>query len=98
MHRWIGSYNLKLGCFIKFFKWLYYPDIEPGKREKPEAVLNIQFLRRKEKSVYKPGDLWTAEDHNIFLNYCGNKRDRCYHSMAVDTSCRPHELLKLMIV
>jgi integrase len=97
MHKWIGGYNLKLGCFIQFFKWLYYPDMEPGKREKPEVVQNIQFLRRKEKSVYRPSDLWTEEDHNMFLKYCGNKRDSCYHAMAIETSCRPHELLKLRV-
>jgi integrase len=26
-----------------------------------------------------------------------NKRDKCYHAMAVDTSCRPHEILGLKI-
>ena len=29
--------------------------------------------------------------------YCPSKRDRCYHAIAIDTSCRPHELLNLKI-
>jgi integrase/recombinase XerD len=65
--------------------------------QKPPAIENIPTLKRKEKSKYKPGDLWTKEEHSIFLQYCGNKRDRCYHAMAIDTSCRGNELLKLRI-
>jgi len=32
-----------------------------------------------------------------FLKYCPSKRDRCYHAVSRDLSCRPHELLKLRI-
>ncbi|HZA69520.1 MAG TPA: hypothetical protein VE548_07450, partial [Nitrososphaeraceae archaeon] len=53
MHKWIGTYNLYMIQLVRFFKWLYSPDIEPGKRAKPEVVENISQLRRKEKSVYK---------------------------------------------
>jgi integrase/recombinase XerD len=58
---------------------------------------NIACLRRKEKSIYKPSDLWTVEDDLVFLRYCPNKRDRCYHAISRDTSCRPSEILKLKI-
>ena len=54
-------------------------------------------LKRKEQSIYKPTDLWTAEDDTLFLRYCPNKRDRCYHAISRDTSCRPHEILKLKV-
>jgi integrase len=54
-------------------------------------------LARKEKATYKPSDMWTDEDHVLFLKYCPEKRDRCYHSMANDTSARPDELLNLKI-
>jgi hypothetical protein len=47
---------------MRFFKWLYYPDIEPGKRSKPAVIENIPQLKRKEKSIYKPSDLWTSQD------------------------------------
>ncbi|MFL6400107.1 MAG: hypothetical protein ACJ71R_12025 [Nitrososphaeraceae archaeon] len=98
LHKWIGTYNHRIIDFLRFFKWLYSPDIEPSKRKKPEVVDNIPTLKRKEKSIYKPSDLWTREEHRIFLQYCGNnKRDRCYHAMAIDSSCRGHELLKIRI-
>jgi integrase len=61
------------------------------------VIDNIPTIKRKEKSAYQPSDLWTEEDHIVFLRYCVNKRDRCYHAMAVDTSCRPNELLTLKI-
>jgi integrase len=97
LHRWIGTYNLYRTHLVRFFKWLYSPDLEPDRRTKPAVVENIQKLRRKEKSIYKPTDLWTSEDDLVFLKYCSSKRMKCFHMMAKDTSCRPHELLKLRI-
>jgi integrase len=97
LHKWIGTYNIYRIHLMRFFKWLYNPDIEPDKRPKPEVIQNIQQLKRKEKSIYKPTDLWTQEDDSLFLKYCPNPRDRCYHAMSRDSACRPHELLKLRI-
>jgi integrase len=76
---------------------LYSPDIEQKKRPKPSIIENIPQLKRKEKSIYKPTDLWTPEDDSLFLKYCPNARDRCFHAMSRDSAARPHELLKLRI-
>jgi integrase len=76
---------------------LYYPDIEQNKRPKPSIVDNIPQLKRKEKSIYKPTDLWTTEDDLLFYEYCPSKPIKCYHAISRDTSCRPHEILKLRI-
>jgi integrase len=97
MHKWIGTYNIFRIHLLRFFKWLYYPDIEPGKRPKPSMIENIARLRRKEKSIYKPSDLWTQQDDLLFLKYCPSKRDKCYHAISRDTSCRPHEIVKMKI-
>jgi hypothetical protein len=97
LHKWIGTYNVFRIHLMRFFKWLYSPDIEPSKRPKPPMLENIPRLRRKEKSVYKPSDLWTHQDDLLFLKYCPSKRDRCYHAISRDLSCRPHEILKLKI-
>lgn len=35
IHKWIGTYNLYLMTISTFFKWLYYPKIEPRERPKP---------------------------------------------------------------
>jgi integrase len=96
-HKWIGTYNTYLIIIITFFKWLYYPAMDAKERPRPEILQNIKHLKRKEKSTYKPTDLWTQEDDLLFLKYCPSKRDRAYHTMSRDTSCRPSEILNLKI-
>jgi hypothetical protein len=49
LHKWVGTYNLYAVLLIRFFRWLYYPDIEQKKRPKPSIVDNIPQLKRKEK-------------------------------------------------
>jgi integrase/recombinase XerD len=97
MHKWVGTYNLYLTVISKFFRWLYYPKQTSKQRPIPSVIQNISKQKRKEKSIYKPSDLWTEEDDAIFLKYCPSKRMKCYHTVSRDTSCRPSELLKLSI-
>jgi len=98
LHRWIGSYELTRIVLLRFFRWLYYPDISPSfKRPKPDLMDNIPKIKRREVSTYKPTDLWTEEDDMLFYKYCPSVRDRCWHAVSRDTACRPHELLKLKI-
>jgi integrase/recombinase XerD len=97
LHKWIGTYNLYRVHLLRFFKWLYSPDLEPDKRPKPPVVENVFQLKRKEKSIYKPSDLWTPEDDLLFLEYCPTKREKCYHAISRDLSCRPSEILRLKI-
>jgi site-specific recombinase XerD len=72
-HQWIGTYNLYLVTISTFFKWFFYPKIEPKQRPKPGVVQNLKQLKRKEKSAYKPTDMWTHEDDLLFLKYCPPK-------------------------
>jgi integrase/recombinase XerD len=97
LHKWIGTYNLYRIHLQRFFKWLYSPEVEHTKRSKPSVIDNIPKLKRKEVSIYKPSDLWTAEDDLLFLKFCPSARDRCFHAISRDLSCRPHEILKLKI-
>ena len=96
-HKWIGTYNLRRVLFLKFFKWLYDPTEEAKKRKIPEVMRDIPQLKRKEQSIYKPDDLWTPEDDQIFLKYCPDKRIQCYHAVSRDSSARPDEILKLRV-
>ena len=98
LHKWIGTYELTRMVLLRFFKWLYHPDIAPShKRQKPDVIANIPKIKRRETSIYKPTDLWTEEDDMLFYKYCPSIRDRCYHAVSRDAGCRPHELLKLKI-
>jgi hypothetical protein len=67
LHKWIGTYNLYRIYFIRFFKWLYASNNEQSKRPKPKVVNNIPALKRKEKSIYKPSDLWTEASTNHLI-------------------------------
>jgi integrase/recombinase XerD len=96
LHSWIAMYNNYLIILTRFFKWLYHPHLPAKERPKPSCV-EIARLRRKEQSVYKPTDLWVQDDDLLFLKYCPSKRDRCYHAISRNSSCRPHELLALKI-
>lgn len=96
--KWIGSYNHRQIILMKFFKWLYNQnESDPRKRSTPACIQGIRGLVTKEKTSYKPSDIWNAQEHSIFLRYCPAKRDRCYHSMANDMSARPHEILNLRV-
>jgi hypothetical protein len=62
LHKWIGSYNSKRMTLIRFFKWLYYRNVDSSKMRselsaedrKPECIIVIPQLKRKEISCYKP--------------------------------------------
>jgi integrase len=97
-HRWIGTWNNRHIVLLKFFRWLHdqdNPDIK--NRKYPHCMQGIKRLGRKEISRYKPSDLWTSRECEVFLKYCPSKRDKAYMAMAIDTSCRPSELLNLRI-
>jgi integrase/recombinase XerD len=96
-HKWIGTYNSYRRILIRFFRWLYYPDIATNKRPKPACLENISELRRKEDSTYQPTDLWSPQEDALFLKYCNSRRIKCYHMLARDLSARPHEILKMKI-
>jgi integrase len=96
--KWIGSYNNRLRVYFKFFKWLYNKDeSDHRKRISPPCIQGLRQLPRQDKSPYKPTDLWDNREHAIFLKYCPDPRDRCYHAMAIDMSARPSEILNLKI-
>ena len=97
LHKWIGTYNLYRVLLIRFFRWLYSPDMEKKQRPKPSVVENIPQLKRKEQSIYKPSDLWSSDDDLLFLRFSSNPRDRCYHAISRDLSCRPSEILNLRL-
>ena len=93
----IGNRNNKQRVLLKLFKWLYNPDVDCKSRSTPACMNGIKVLPGKELSPYKPSDLWALRENEIFLKYCASKRDKAFHSMAIDTSCRPGELLGLRI-
>jgi hypothetical protein len=43
MHKWIGTYNLLLIILIRFFKWLYSPELAPIVRKKPSLASQLDI-------------------------------------------------------
>jgi hypothetical protein len=82
-HKSVGTYNGRQIILLKFFRWLHNPNESDGnKRSTPDCMNGVRRLPRMEKSAYKPSDLWTEEEHEIFLKYCPSPRDKAFHSMA----------------
>jgi site-specific recombinase XerD len=53
LHQSVGTYNLYSVHLIRFFRWLYSPDMTPAERPKPDCIRNItRFIR-----------------HNVILSY-----------------------------
>jgi hypothetical protein len=53
-HKWIGTYNLRQMYFLRFFRWLYNPEIKPDDRPTPDIMKNIPQLKRLEHTTIKP--------------------------------------------
>ncbi|MDQ4101299.1 MAG: hypothetical protein M3115_03825 [Thermoproteota archaeon] len=49
-HRWIGTYNQNIRHLARFYKWLYYPLVDPIQRPKPDQIQNIRPIHLKEDS------------------------------------------------
>lgn len=57
--KWIGSYNGRQIILSKFFRWLYNSH-EPDNRNRitPHCMQGVKRLPRKERTCYKPSDIW----------------------------------------
>lgn len=95
--KWINTHNNRLVIYLKFFKWLYYPDLSAKERPTPDVVRDLPILKKKEKTHVQAKDLWTSQDDEVFLKYCSDPRLALFHVMSLDISARPHETLALKI-
>ena len=43
LHKWIASYNLRLVVLTRFYRWLYYPNIEDPKRRSELSELSPEM-------------------------------------------------------
>ncbi len=93
--KWISTHNTRAMTYSGFFRYRYFPDMEPEKRAKetPDVIAGITFFKRKSKTHVKPTHLWLAAEDEVFLRYCPDPRVSFYHVVADDSSGRPHEIL-----
>jgi hypothetical protein len=55
LHKWIGSYDTKLSVLSRFFKWLYYHNIDNPKEtsyqhQKESLIVSCAYSTKKERS------------------------------------------------
>ena len=63
LHQSIGTYNLNAVHLIRFFRWLYSPDMTPTERPKPDCIRNITNSKGKKSQSTSPlicGQLMTT--------------------------------------
>jgi len=81
-----GMYNLFVIIITRFFKWLYYPDIDADERPKPVVVAGLRKAKPKggkKRKRYGPGDMWGLDDNEVFLKYCPDPRIKGYHALIL---------------
>jgi len=74
LHRWVGTYNIRLMIIYKFFRWLNslnhnkLAEMTTTERIVPPIVKGVKKLKRKEKSSYhliSYGYIDTIDYHDI---------------------------------
>jgi integrase len=95
--KWKGTHELERQCLLRFFRWLYAPNIENKKRPTPDVMYNIPKIRRPEEKPRKGTDIWTEEDELLFCKYCPSKREKALLRVARDTGFRASDLVKIKI-
>ena len=51
LHKWIGTYNVRRQQFMKFFKWLYYPNVKSDERPIPVPMHEIPTYLEKKRTI-----------------------------------------------
>jgi integrase/recombinase XerD len=98
LHHWIGTYNNNVITINRFFRWLFHPLLVPSERPTPVPITNVRKLKRRETEIYKDSDLWLDPDCNrMFFKHVKSFRDKAFHALMLDTSCRPKELMNAKI-
>ena len=77
-HKWIGTYNTRRMILSKFFRWFYnqYQNNEMDQKKwiTPNCMQGVKQFPRKEKSTYKPSDIWIDEESCIIFEILSRKK------------------------
>jgi integrase len=95
--KWVNTYNARGAKYLGFWKWWTQPDLKKEELQTPQQLRGFRAAKRKSKTSRKREDMWTPDEHRVFLQYCEDLRLACYHAIAMETGGRPGELLALKI-
>jgi hypothetical protein len=88
---WINTYNTRGAQYLAFWKWLTQKDLPKEERQIPPQLKGYREVKHSpvNKKRRKREQLWTPEEHVVFLKYCEDLRLACFHAMAHETGGRP---------
>jgi integrase len=95
--KWVNTYNTRAAKYLAFWKWLTQPELKREERQIPPQLKGLKFAKRKTKTSVRREDLWTDEEHKVFLERCEDPRLACFHAISLETGGRPSEILALKI-
>jgi integrase len=95
--KWVNTHNARGAKYLAFWKWLTQRDLKKEERQTSPQMKGFRAAKRKSKTSIRQEDLWTDEEHKVFLERCEDPRLACFHAIAKETGGRPGELLALKI-
>lgn len=95
--KWVNTHNRRGTKYLAFWKWCTQCNVRREERQTPPQLKGFRSAKRKAKTSVKREDLWTPEEHAVFLNRCEDLGLACFHAIALETGGRPSELLELKL-
>lgn len=101
---WISSHNTRREKYLAFWRWWTNNNKgdSPNNREEWQTPPQLKGYRPAKHSPTNKKrrtreQLWTPEEHAVFLKHCEDLRLACFHAMALETGARPGELLDVKL-
>jgi hypothetical protein len=85
MHKWVGTYEfarIVRIVLLRFFKWLYYPEIPHNKRPKPE--FGGKYPPNKEEGNKYIQAYWSVDSRGSHEENTYQRYQHCYADDAFD--------------
>ncbi len=72
--KWVNTHNARGAKYLAFWKWLTQRDLRKEERQTPPQMKGWRAAKRKSKTSIRQEDLWTDEEHKVFLERCEDPR------------------------
>jgi len=91
---WINSHNTRREKYLAFWRWWTNNNKgdSPNNREEWQTPPQLKGYRPAKHSPTNKKrrnreQLWTPEEHAVFLKHCEDLRLACFHAMALENRC-----------
>ena len=97
---WINTHNTRGEKYLAFWRWWTNKDSHNREEwQTPPQLKGYRPIKHSptNKKRRKREQLWTPEEHSVFLRYCEDLRLACFHAIALEIGARPGELLDVKL-